>query len=328
MTFDARSIVNLLIGISVFGLIFAIWSAVVLIWSRRRAVHEEKVERRLSFAPPEVEGSRVLRLWHDGKETTTSVPERSGRTVIQRLDQQFIDAGWNIRSGPLLFVVLPLVTLTFAASSHVFLSNALLGVGIVAAGVGIFWTYMKHCISRQASLFERQLVDALELAARSLRAGHPLIGAFSLISEEIAPPIGTLFAEICQQQELGVGLERSIQQEATNCSNSDMKLFATSVVIQLRTGGNLADMMDRVAVVIRERMRLNRRVRTLTAQTQFSKRILLMMPVVVFVILNLIKPSYMEPLYATDMGKFLLAAGAGGMLLGAWTMNRLAVLKY
>jgi tight adherence protein B len=107
-----------------------------------------------------------------------------------------------------------------------------------------------------------------------------------------------------------------------------MKFFATSVVIQLRSGGNLADMMDRLAFVIRDRMRLARRVRVLTAQTQFSKRILQALPFAIFVILCLINPEYMQPLYTTSTGKTILGAAGAGLLAGTYTMNRLAVLRY
>jgi tight adherence protein B len=107
-----------------------------------------------------------------------------------------------------------------------------------------------------------------------------------------------------------------------------MKLFATSVIIQVRSGGNLADMMYRLADVIRDRMRLKRRVRVLTAQTQLSKRVLLALPFLLFGALNLLNPTYMMPLYTTAMGRMLLIIAGTGLILGAWMMNRLSVLKY
>jgi tight adherence protein B len=104
-------------------------------------------------------------------------------------------------------------------------------------------------------------------------------------------------------------------------------LFATSIVIQLRSGGNLAEMMERLAYVIRERMRLARRVRVLTAQTQFSKRILLLLPIVIFVILNMLNPEYMHPLFSSSAGQKILFVAASGLLIGSWMMNKLSVLK-
>jgi tight adherence protein B len=100
------------------------------------------------------------------------------------------------------------------------------------------------------------------------------------------------------------------------------------VIIQVRSGGNLADMMHRLADVIRDRMRLKRRVRVLTAQTQLSKRVLLVLPFLLFGVLNLLNPTYMMPLYTTSMGRTLLVVAGTGLMLGVWVMNRLSVLKY
>jgi tight adherence protein B len=177
-------------------------------------------------------------------------------------------------------------------------------------------------------MFEIQFVDALDLAARSLRAGHPLVGSFQLIAEEIAAPVSTVFAQICQQQALGSSIEEALTLISERSSSKDLQLFATSVIIQVRSGGNLADMMERLAAVIRERRRLSRRLRVLTAQTQFSKRALLALPFVIFLGLNLLDPTYMVPLYTTSAGQFLLLIGGTGLVLGGWMMNRIGVLRY
>jgi tight adherence protein B len=96
----------------------------------------------------------------------------------------------------------------------------------------------------------------------------------------------------------------------------------------MRSGGNLADMMERIAFVIRDRIRLSRRVRVLTAQTQLSKRILLVLPFVVFFVLHLINPRYMSTFYTTFNGQVLLGISGASMALGAWIMSRLLVIKY
>ncbi|MCH8153024.1 MAG: hypothetical protein IH830_11720 [Planctomycetes bacterium] len=96
----------------------------------------------------------------------------------------------------------------------------------------------------------------------------------------------------------------------------------------MRTGGNLADLMDRLAVVVRDRIRLGRRMRILTAQTQMSKRVLIVLPFIIFILFNILNPDYMAPLYTTNVGNFLLAISALGLAIGAWVMNRMAVLKY
>ena len=105
-------------------------------------------------------------------------------------------------------------------------------------------------------------------------------------------------------------------------------LFTASLVIQLRTGGNLADMLELLGHVIRDRRRLFRRVRTLTAQTQLSKRVLVVVPFVLFVMLYVLNPDYLKPLYATSTGVILLLTAGALLGVGTWFMNRIAILRY
>ena len=127
---------------------------------------------------------------------------------------------------------------------------------------------------------------------------------------------------------MGLDLRDSIRKVAKTTRNSELKLFATAVSIQFQSGGNLADLMDSLASVIRDRMRLNRRVRVITAQTQFSKCILIGLPIVLFFSLNLISPTYMEPFYTTTAGRYMLVIAVSSVLLGTWVMNRISVLRY
>ena len=107
-----------------------------------------------------------------------------------------------------------------------------------------------------------------------------------------------------------------------------MKLFATSVAIQLQSGGNLAELMDSLANVVRSRMRLNRRMRVLTAQTQLSKKVLIALPILLFIVLSLANPEYMSVFYKTTIGKYMLLTAVGIVSFGAWVMNKLTTLKY
>ena len=100
------------------------------------------------------------------------------------------------------------------------------------------------------------------------------------------------------------------------------------MIIQFESGGDLADMMVRIAFVIRERLRLVRKVRTLTTQTQFSKRILIALPIFMFGILNVVNPKYMSILYDTGLGQIILGVAVAMMLVGTWMMNRMATLEY
>ena len=324
-------VINLIVAASVFGLVLSLWLIWLVVWVFRRLTRAQHVQQRLGTnleTPGAQRPARELRLWRDGKEATTFVPGSSRDFALFRwLRRMFDEAGIESPVGSVLLSMLSIMAAVFVVSLMVSRS-AWISVAAALVSLQIAWIVLNERISRRAARFENQLVDSMELAARSLRAGHPLTGSFRLISEEIAAPVGKIFAEICQHQGLGASLEQAMRNAAANSPSSDFKLFATSIVIQVHSGGNLAEMMERLAYVMRERMRLARRVRVLTAQTQFSKRILLALPFVIFILLNYLNPKYMGPLYTTSTGQMLLFISATGLLLGAWIMNRLVVLKH
>jgi tight adherence protein B len=325
---DPEQLVDLVISASVFGLVLSLWLAWVLVRQLRASARSAKIEGRLGFRDPAAGASRSLALWLDDGKATTYVPGLARRTsLLGRLERLVRRAGWKTPAASILGAVLAAL-LACVLALFVVTGSLLPGLGVAAAGLLGFWFHLSRSIAKEAEKFDRQLVDALDLAARSLRAGHPLVGAFGLIAEEIEAPIGELFAGIAQQQSMGVPLEDALESAAAASPSDDLRLFAASVVIQMRSGGNLASMMERVAQVIRERMRLAHRVRVLTAQTQFSKRILVALPFVIFLVLNVINPDYVRPLYTTTDGRLLLTIGAVGLVAGAWIMNRLAVLRY
>ncbi len=311
---------------AVFGLVLSVFGMLAIaLWQHYRR-REQILDERLEVsdgAPP-----RVLRLWHEGKSVATIVPGYSGWQHLRaRLEHLPEDAGWSV---PLRSVVLGLagvVLLNFAVCIALG-QHPMLPVVIAVAIVAGFAIYTRMQIDKRLAQFERQFVDALQLIARSLRAGHPLVGAFRLAAEEMANPTSRIFTEICQEQALGVALEDALRKAANASGSADMKLFATSIAIQIRSGGNLADMMDRLAAVIRDRIRLGQRVRVMTAQTQLSKRILLGLPIFMLAALTMLNPAHMEPLFTRTMGQWMLASAAGGMVLGWWIMNRITQLRY
>ena len=308
---------NTLMAGSVFGLVISAWLLVMLLIATRRMVRSEKMERRLAQFGDEPGDARVLRLWHDGHEATTMVPVITNEVPkIERLRRLPKAIGWNV---PIQIVVLGIIAIATCATVFMFTltHNVVSSVGAGAVAIVVVWLFIKYQIHARINLF-----------GRSLRAGHPLIGGFELVTEEMDSPVSGVFAEICQQQQLGVSLEEGIRSVAAKYDSPDLRLFATSVVIQLHSGGNLADMMDRLAAVIRERIRLGRRVRVLTAQTQFSKNVLLALPLLLFVLLHTISAAYMEPLYTTSAGHMMIVAALCSMALGASMINRMARLQY
>lgn len=318
------NLVNLIVSLSVFFLAFSVWCIGVFLWVGRYLLKLKAVQKRLRIAPDASERSEALRLWRDMqyKHDAEHFDIHQKPPLRDRLNRWVEEAGWNAPFRVVAMTVFCVLVVTFLIAYG--LSNGLWLSGACTAVVFyLFLQYAENRTLKRASLFERQLVDGLGVASRALRAGHPLVGAFQLISEEIGQPLGGLFGNIYHQQAFGSDLRESIQNTAKRVRNTEFKLFATSIAVQLHSGGNLADLMDSLSTVIRDRMRLNKRIRVLTAQTQMSKTILIIMPIVLFILLNILNREYMEPLYTTPEGNVMIIVMIASILIGSWVMNRM-----
>jgi tight adherence protein B len=323
---EVERVINIIIMFSLFGLIFSVWCICIFLWLGQYLIRLKSVQKRLGIIKKESDETHTLRLWRENKkELGIILPGKL--TFEERMEALKNSAGWSVPAHMMILRVIGVTILAFLVT-YMVKGSLLLALGIAGTIIIIFWSFTKMSIAKQSALFERQLVDALGICARALRAGLPLLGSFQLISEEIDKPVGDIFFRICHEQLLGLDMKDSIRKVARNVYNPELKLFATAVAIQLQSGGNLADLMDSLASVIRARMRLNRRVRVLTSQTQLSKRILVAVPIILFMLLNMISPEYMEVFYTTTTGKYLLAIMVTMVLFGVWVMNRLAILRF
>ncbi|MHC4552376.1 MAG: type II secretion system F family protein [Planctomycetota bacterium] len=322
---DLEQIINIVISLTVFGLALSLWCIGVFLWLGRYLVKLKSVKKRLGVAAIDSdEDSDVLRLWRDMqiKREAEYFDLEQKPSISEKFKQWLNETGWKSPMRTLVVGVGGLLLTSFIIGFGL-TQNVWVGACAAFAAFYIFLQYTQSLIVKRANLFERQLVDALGVAARALRAGHPLVGAFQLIAEEIGEPLGDIFRQIYQQQAFGSDLKDSIRQAAKENRNTEFKLFATAVSVQLHSGGNLADLMDSLASVVRARIRLNKRIRVLTAQTQFSKVILIGMPIFMFIFLNIINREYMDPLYTTDQGRYMLFGIFILMILGSWLMNRM-----
>ena len=325
----SQQLLNTIMMTSVFVLVFSTWTICVLLWMVQYVRRRRQIQKRLGFGlDEETRKAETLQLWREEYQARRDAAPRQRRERLgERMDRLRIEAGWKAPIGVVLFSVT-------GAAALVGMAVVFLGFGWMlglAASVAVLMgshIVTVRRVNRRIDLFERQFVDALGIAARALRAGHPLASAFQAISAEIEEPVGRLFGEICQEQSLGLDLQDSIRRIADTTRNMDLKLFATAVSIQMTTGGNLADITDRLSTVMRVRMRLNRRIRMLTTSSRMNRNTLLAVPVLLFAFLNVSSPEYVAVMYTTFWGRVLLMVTVAGMVFGAWIMARLSKLKY
>jgi tight adherence protein B len=312
---------------SVFVLVFSGWTICVLLWAVQYTKRRKWLRQRIGLRNERMRRSDKLQLWREEFQARRASTRPRKETWTERLERLRVSAGWKSPAPVVLCFVLMMAVLAAVVPALIGY-NYWLGLTAGLIILAAFWVLTTKRILRREGLFERQIVEALGIATRALRAGHPLVGAFQSIAQEIPDPVGRIFGEICQEQALGLDLQDSIRRVAEASRNTDLKLLATAVSIQLKTGGNMAELMETLAAVMRSRMHLNRRVRVLTTASRMSKYVLLTVPIVLFVILNLASPDYVSVFYTTWAGKQMLLATGISVLLGAWIMNRLSVLRY
>ncbi|MHB1035532.1 MAG: type II secretion system F family protein [Pirellulales bacterium] len=175
--------------------------------------------------------------------------------------------------------------------------------------------------------FAVQLPDAMELIGRALRAGHSLAAGFSLVGEEMAAPIGKEFTRVFEEQNLGIPMEEALEHLTERVPNLDLKFFSTAVILQRQTGGDLAEILDKIGSLIRERFKIWGQVQALTGEGRLSGVVLMGLPVVLFLAVYRLNPDYVTVLFTDPMGKKMLAGAIFLQVLGALVIRKIVNIK-
>lgn len=173
----------------------------------------------------------------------------------------------------------------------------------VAVGMGVGGVYMwiSKKANKRMSMIEEQLPEAIELMVRSLRVGHPFISAVQIVANEIPDPLGTEMGMISDEAAYGRDIGETLKVMAERLDMQDMRFLAVAVTIQQQSGGNLAEILHGLAQVIRARFRLFRRVKAITAEAQWSGKLLSAFPILALITINLIQPDYFDEVMETDV---------------------------
>lgn len=186
------------------------------------------------------------------------------------------------------------------------------------------WLFVRRAAAKRMRTFEEQLPEALELMTRSMRTGHALGAGFQMVGEEIPDPIGTEFGLVAEEMRLGLGIREALENLMRRVDNADLPYFTTAVLIQRQTGGNLAELLDKLGALLRERIQFHGRVRALTAQGRGAATFLaLWLPFIVAVVW-VVAPDYLRPLIENDWGQAVLAAAFGIDALAYYISLRIA----
>lgn len=175
--------------------------------------------------------------------------------------------------------------------------------------------------------FGQQLPEALELISRALRAGHSLPSGFHLVAEQMPDPIGGEFTRCYEEQNLGIPLEEALDEMTNRVPNVDLRFFVTAVILQRQTGGDLAEILNKIGRLIRERFQIWGQIQALTGEGRLSGIVLLALPPVLFGVMLKLNYDYVMMLFNDPLGQKMLAAAIVMQILGALVIRKIVNIK-
>lgn len=243
-----------------------------------------------------------------------------------RLRDYIHQAGMTIKPGKLILISAVLAVGVFLIMDELLgtMWLALLGVPIGAL-VPITVVWFKRKLRLKA--FEKLFPEAIDLLGRAVRAGHSFSTGLEMITTELSDPVAGEFRTTFEEQNFGLPLRDALLNFSERVPLIDVRFFVTAVLIQKETGGNLAEILDNLAHVVRERFRILGEVRIRTAQGRMTAGILIALPPIMAFLLNMINPSYMHPLFNDPIGPFVLAFAAFLQIVGSIMLWRIVNIE-
>jgi tight adherence protein B len=202
--------------------------------------------------------------------------------------------------------------------------SVIIGAALVGALPTIFLRFKRN---KRMNEFETQLPEALDFLARSMRAGHAFSISLEMLGEESPDPLGQEFRSLFNELNLGAPIDTALANFSERVPLLDIRLFVSSVLLQKQTGGNLSEILLRLAYVIRERFKLKGQVKAASAHGRITAIILTLLPLVLIVALMIIAPGYLDSMAKDSDGKWMIAFAVCAQVLGYYCMRRITNIK-
>jgi tight adherence protein B len=202
-------------------------------------------------------------------------------------------------------------------------------LGIVAALIAplVAHALVQRRVAKQRATFAEQLPDNLQVIASAMRAGHSFVGALQVVVEDAPEPTRRELTQVIADERLGVPLEDAFSGVVRRMQSKDLEQVALVAALQRETGGNSAEVLDRVTEVVRNRIELRLLIKSLTAQGRLSRWVVTFLPVALMGAIMLLNPGYLHPLFSTTFGQVLLTMAAAMVILGSLAIKKIVDIK-
>lgn len=245
---------------------------------------------------------------------------------LKRLDLLIDKAG--IKSDVKMFLLFMLASASLGFAGGLLVQRGIAIAAVLAVVVAIVpLLYLLYRKQRRINRFTEQFPEVLELVTRSLRAGHSFASAVQLVSAEMSEPVSGLFKNVYDEQALGVSMRDALDHMTSRIESMDLNFFVMAISVHREVGGNLGEILERLAKTIRERLTVRRQVKVYTAQARLSGYILAVIPLFMAFIFYVTTPGYMEELLKVDIGIYAIVGAIIAQIAGFLVIRRIINIR-
>jgi len=313
--FDSIYLFYILIGLSAAMLAEGVY---LLVYNN--ASYRKNINRRLKVMSDKTDRESVLVQLRRERGLTSG---GDYRLPLINLNQLLLQSGLTIGFGRLVLVIVIGMVGVFAGVLTLKGNVTYAVLAALFCGVVLPPVILKMLRSRRQKKFSAQFPDGIDIIVRSLRAGHPVPIAITMVGREMPDPIGTEFGIVSDELTYGSDLETAMRNLYFRVGTDDLPLFVTAVAIQRSTGGNLGEILENLSSVIRQRFKMRRKIRALAAEGRASALILSSLPIGMFAVIQFLVPNFYGSVWQEDLTKIALTMAGCWMLIGNFIMYRM-----
>ena len=322
-----------LLSAAVFGASLLIVGLVAVLWFALFQKDERRLRRRLERlqAPRGARKSDpaapVESLRRNKQDSSIASLDRLIKRALPNigiLRQRLERSAWKLKVGDFLLICLGLGAFTAVAMIFAFdlpvLVDLLLGVIV---GIGVPNLALRQRINRRVRKFTTLLPEALDLIVRGIRSGLPATEALKTIADEIEDPVGTEFRQVTDQMKIGVAMDEAMWASAKRLAIPEMNFLVISLAIQQETGGNLAEILEKLSDMVRRREQMRLKVKAMSSEARASAMIIGSLPFIMAGVISFVNPKYMSTLFTDPRGWIMMGIGFTSLMIGFVVMSKM-----
>ncbi len=321
-------LLTFLILVAVFLFTVSLVGLMFLAWAESKFAEKYVVKKRLYYiSAGGKHGQEKLKKYRDRVLKDVGAVERLALKIPRssRLDRLLLKSKVPLNASTFIFGNLALSILALLIGLK-FFPQPLTAIGLGLLILVAPYLALRYMEKAQFDKFQEQLPEALDLLARALRSGHALTSGLEMVSTEMEDPIRSEIGAAVDEINLGLTFQEAFENLCARVPSTDLRFFAISVIIQRETGGNVAEILDNISRLIRERIQFARQVKALTAEGRYSAMVLISLPIVLFFYVYFANYKYISLLWKDNIGIYMLVGAVIAQILGALLIKRIVTI--